>query len=247
MGLTPKRDNQTHVPEGHQKPIGRPLFFACISVTVICTVVIIILSLNNVPTEPFGHAPRVLILLMLAIVVTASLAVTKIIPWRSLSFLEWQQPQVLGSFVGLIFGSLGLVVGLATVFNPPGATEKTVEEIRDALEKGGIAKGQSSLVEKNIAGVWGEPGCQVTYQIRLDLGLLKIDSQKSALGQRPLVMELAAESGQARRLVASVIEPVGERGDQHEFVYERHGTREFLTWIIKKREISLKLDRCSGE
>jgi len=150
----------------------------------------------------------------------------------------------LGSFVGLIMGALGLAVGLTAIFNPPAATEKTLSDVRQQLQDAGITRGDASLIERHINGVWGEPGCQVTYDLALGKGQLTIASGKSVPGQNPLNMELAAEPGTGARLVTSVMMPLQERGDTHEFLYEQVGTREFLTWVIKKREISLKLDRC---
>lgn len=220
------------------------MFFVSIGVTLACALIFIVLALRGVPTDEFGYAPHVLILLVVAIFVTASLAITKIIPWGSRSLRDWQRPQVLGSFVGLIMGAVGLAAGLTPLFNPPAATEKTLAEVRDDLKNAGITKGNASLVERHIAGLWGEPGCQVSYDFALDNGLLTVASRRSVSGQSPLNLELKAEPGAGARLVASVLLPLQERGDQHEFLYEQAGARDFLTWVIRKREISLKLDRC---
>ena len=241
-----------------QKPVSRPLFYGSIGVTLACTAALITLALRGVPTEDFGYAPHLLILLVVAIFVVASLAITEIIPWRSRSLRDWQRPKVLGSFVGLIMGALGLAAGLTPIFNPPAATEKTVEEVRKRteatgktvdevhkrLEEAGVTRGATSLVERHINGTWGEPGCLVTYDLALDKGLLTVGSRQSVAGQRPLKMELQAEPGMGSRLVTSVVLPLNERGDQHEFLYQQAGAREFLTWVAKKREVSLRLDRC---
>jgi hypothetical protein len=237
--------NRTLLPaERPQKPLSKPLFYASISVTLACTALLITMALRGVPTEELGYAPHLLILLVVAIFVVASLAITEIIPWHSRSLRDWQRPKVLGSFVVLIMGSLGLAAGLTPIFNPPAATEKTVEEVRKRLEEAGVTRGATSLVERHINGIWGEPGCLVTYEVALDKGLLSVESRKSVAGQSPLKMELQAEPGMGSRLVTSVVFPLNERGDQHEFRYQQAGAREFLTWLIKKREISLQLDRC---
>jgi hypothetical protein len=220
------------------------LFFASIGITVASTVTLLVLALRGVPTEDFGYAPHVLIVLVVAIFVIASLAITEIIPWHSRSLRDWSRPKVLGSFVGLLMGALGLAAGLTPIFNPPAATEKTVDEVRRRLDDAGITRGEASLVERHIDGTWGEPGCQVTYDLALNRGLLTVESRQSVAGQAALKMELQAEPGTGNRLVTSVVMPLNERGDQHEFVYQQAGAREFLTWVIKKREISLTLDRC---
>jgi hypothetical protein len=239
-------DRQARAAVRPQRPLSKPLFLGSIAVTLICTVTLVAVALRGVPSEQFGYVPHLLILLAVAIFIVASLAITEIIPWHSRSLRDWSRPKVLGSFVGLMMGAIGLAAGLTPLFNPPAATEKTVEDVRRRLEDAGITRGQESLVEKNINGIWGEPGCQVTYDLALEKGLLKVASVKSVTGQRSLQLELQAEPGAGGRLVASVVMPVADRGNQHEFVYERAGTREFLTWVIKKRETSLKLDRCQG-
>ena len=227
-----------------QKPLHRAVFFGSIAITIACALTLIGVALRGLPTDEFGYVPHVLIVLVIAIFVTASLAITEIIPWGSNSLRDWQRPKVLGSFVGLIMGALGLAAGLTPLFNPPAATEKTLADVQRRLQDAGIAKGDASLVERGIPGTWGEPGCAVTYAIELGKGLLKITSAASLQGQSPLHMEFAAEPGAGSRLLASVIFPLQERGDAHVFVYEQSGTREFLRWEIRKREVSLKLDRC---
>jgi hypothetical protein len=209
-----------------QKPVSKLLFFGSLGITFVCVLTLFGLALRGVPTTEGGYGPHLLIVLAFSIFVTASLAITEIIPWGSRSLRDWQRPKVLGSFVGLIMGGLGLAVGLKPLFDPP------VEEVRKRLEEAGVGSGKAALIEQHINGIWGEPGCQVTYGIGLDKGLLTIESQRSVAGQSPLRLELQAEPGRSHRLVASVALPLQYRGDQHEFLYERAGTR------------SLKLDRC---
>jgi hypothetical protein len=229
-----------------QKPLSKALFFGSVGITLACTAALLVVALRGVPQDEFGYGPHLLILLAVAIFVVASLAITEIIPWHSRSLRDWSRPKVLGSFVGLMMGAVGLAAGLTPLFNPPGATEKTLEEVRKRLDDAGITRGQASLIERHINGLWGEPGCRVTYDLALHNGLLKVSSVKSVAGQSPLQYEFQAEPGTGGRLVTSVVVPLPDRGDQHEFVYEQAGAREFLTWVRKKREISLKLDRCQG-
>jgi hypothetical protein len=228
-----------------QKPLGKAFFVGSVTIAVTSAATLIALALRGVPTDEFGYAPHLLVILVVAIFVIASLAITEIIPWHSRSLRDWSRPKVLGSFVGLIMGALGLAAGVTPIFNPPAATEESLQAVRKQLEAGGITRGVASLVEAHIAGIWGEPGCQVTYNFALDKGLLTVTSIKSVTGQSPLMLELQAEPGVGGRLVSSVLMPLPQRGDQHEFLYEKAGAREFLTWVIKKREISLKLDRCA--
>lgn len=224
--------------------VGKPWFFGSLSVTLVCAITLIVLALQGVSTADFGYWPHLLILLAVAIFITASLAITEVIPWSSRSFKDWQQPKVLGSFVGLIMGAVGLAAGLVQIFEPPRATEQTVADIRDKLTESGVMRGQGSLVEQHIRGAWGEPGCQVTYDVALANGELTIASAKSVSGQNPFHMQLKAEPGTGSRLVASVWQPLQQRGEQHVFVLEKAGSIESLTWTMQKRETPLRLDRC---
>lgn len=230
--------------ERAQRPVSRLKFVLAVGITLATSLALLVQGLRGVPTEEFGYFPHLLIVLVVAISVVASLAVTSIIPWHSRSLREWARPKVLGSFIALIMGSLALAAGLVPLFNPPAATEKTVSDINRRLEEAGVAAGEGSLIERAIAGRWGEPGCAVTYDIRQTQGHLSITSHRSVAGQRPLHLELQTEPGRGSRLVASVIHPLDQRGEQHEFVYERAGPQAFLTWARKKHEISLKLDHC---
>ncbi len=256
--MKPPPNRQAPPPGRPQKPLSQPLFYGSVTVTLVSAATLMGLALQGISTEEFGYGPHLLILLVVAIFIVASLAITEIIPWRSQSLRDWQRPKVLGSFIGLIMGALGLAAGLTPIFSPKQATEQSVlelqrdtqatgqavNEVQQRLEEAGVTRGTQSLVERHINGIWGEPGCQVTYELALDRGLLTIASRQSVAGQPPLKMELQAEPGTGARLVTSVVSPPPQRGDAHEFVYQQAGTREFLTWVIKRREISLQLDRC---
>lgn len=239
-------DRNKRLPiERPQRPIAKRRFFAIVTLMLGVTVTLLGLILRGVPTEPYGVWPHLLLLLVVAMSVVASLAITEIIPWGSRSFRDWSRPKVLGSVVALNLAAVGLAAGLAQIFNAPAATQKDVQQLDQRLQEAGVARGPGSLIEQHISGRWGEPGCQVTYDLALANGLLTVASRQSVPGQSPLNYELQSEPGMGARLVTSVIEPLRERGDQHEFVYEQAGARQFLTWVIKKREISLKLDRCA--
>ena len=241
MKRTPTGTLLTNRP---QKPLNKFYFVSSLCVSLTCAVTLLVLALRGVSVEDFGYFPHLLVLLAVAIFLIASLAITDIIPWHSENLRDWSRPKVLGSFIALIMGSLGLAAGLTPIFNSPAATAKSLADVSKRLEEAGITRGDDSQIEKYIYGSWGEPGCHVTYHIALDKGLLTVVSRKSVDGQVPLKIELQAERGGANRMVASVIDPLKERGEQHEFLYEQAGTHEFLTWIIKRREISLRLDRC---
>lgn len=233
-------------------PVSLTIFWGSVAATAVCSSVVLWTILGNVSDDAVGKLPRILIILLLGIFITASLATTEIFPWHSRRFREWQRPKVLGSVVLLLLGSVAFIAGVAAVFAPPNATEatasktlKTVAQVQEHLIEAGITRGKNSLVEQHIDGLWGEPGCQVTYAVVLNNGLLTIASDNSVKGQNPFRIELETEPGRADRLVASVVMPLDERGDQHEFTYQVVGAREFLSWVIKKREVSLKLDRCT--
>jgi len=227
------------------------MFWVSLGLTGVCAGTYIWLIVSSVPTDRFGWWPRVLLLVTLAVSVLASLAVTQVIPWGSRSWRDWRRPKVLGAFVGLIVGLVGVASSVSNVFAPPAATQDdvqaattAVQRVDERLQTAGVTEGPSSAIERALPGTWGEPGCTVTYRFALAPGLLTIESVRSVPGQVPLKLELQPEPGRVARLVATTVTPLAERGEQHEFVLDAASSGRFLNWSVRKREVVLRLDRC---
>lgn len=199
--------------------------------------------LSSISTDSWGYVPHIAISLGVVIFAIASLAATEILPPHPFSWRELSRPKTLGAVVLLLMGTLPFAGALVTIFVDP------VTTLRPILVELGLVRGAGAVVEKNIRGIWGEPGCAVTYTIILKDGLLTIRSLKSVAGQDPMNIKMEAERGFGNRLVAVVREPLENRGEQHRFIYSEigGGSREQLTWEIVKRGMPNILDRCEPE
>jgi hypothetical protein len=232
------------------------------TLTGLCIAVIVWLVVGNVPIDDFGIWPRILLVGLLALFTVASLASTEVIPWHSLSWLEWRQPNVLGTIVYLLLGAVSFVAGVANVFAPPVASEATQVTIRndvgkvlnrqDALAAGqdqiGEALGISrqSLVRANIAGTWGEPGCAITYRLALNGRSLVMSSLESDADMVPFREEytIVADADRAGSSGDSLSAmEVNEVGGAHDgqgviFTYGGNGTSAWLEWKHRSQQIN---------
>jgi uncharacterized integral membrane protein len=252
-----------------QKPVKPLLFWASSGLTLVCSVVLVWLFLRNVSDAEFGIWPRILIAVLLVIFIAASLATTEIIPWTSRSWADWRRPKVLGMVIYMVLGGVAFAAGLANIFNPPAAEQKTlletkrdvgavkkdtgqlVEGQRDIAEAVGV--GAPSLIRQKIAGVWGRPGCAVTYRFTLTDRALKVRSVKSAAGMEPYNPEYSvigernntAPNGE-RSSIMETTETVGFwPGFGVQFQYYTDGSNERLVWDHKKMAtMPLELGRC---
>jgi len=166
--------------EPPQQPVGERVFWISIGLSGLCCAVIVWLVLANVPGDVFSFWPRVFIVALLAIFVCGSLATTEVIPWGSRSWIQWRRPKVLGAVVCLLLGAGGFVAGVATIFNPPAAEQKTLVATQKAVQ--GVDRKLDELstflharfpddppVLKEIGGRWGDldPACEVVWDIRV--------------------------------------------------------------------------------
>lgn len=227
-----------------QRPLSRLVIIAIIGIAITCAVTLIALAFIQVSTAEFGYTPHILIFLLVGLSTTAALWGTDIIPWRNENPREWARPRVLGFVIAQIVGSVQITLGIMPTFVAPVAQQRTLDEVLLKLDEGGVTNGERSLIERHIGGIWGEQGCDVTYAMTLKSSQLKIESKKILPGMTSYSWELRAEPGIKSRLAATVIRPLEDQGHTHEFIYERIGDRDFLTWVIKRRETSLRLDRC---
>ena len=252
-----------------QKPVSYTFFWISSGLAVLCAAILIWLLLGNISTAQFGIWPRILIVGLLIIFVTASLATTEIIPWTSRSWTDWRRPKVLGTLVYMVLGGVGFVAGLANIFNPPAAEQQTLLETKKDVgavkrDTGQLLKGQEdigaavgvgapSLIRQNIGGIWGRPGCAVTYSFTLSDRALKVRSIKSTTGMNPYNPEYsvvaernnAAANGE-RSSIMETTETVGFwPGFGVQFQYYTDGSTERLVWDHKKMTtMPLELGRC---
>jgi len=252
-----------------QRPVGPAFFWASMALTGVCIAAIVWLVIGNVPMRDFGLWPRVLVVALLALFVIASLATTEVIPWSSRSWAEWRRPRVLGTIVYLMLGAAGFVAGIANVFDPPLADRATQVAIRDEVGEIGkdtdvlvagqgdiadaVGVGRTSLVRRNIGGVWGEAGCGVTYRFRLDDRSLVMSSLRDEPGMAPFREEYTiladadrAGPGGERLSIMDTTEVGGAHdGQSVTFTYGGNGSSAWLEWKHRSQGINAqRLVRC---
>jgi hypothetical protein len=169
----------------------------------------------------------------------------------------------------MVLGGTSFAAGLSNIFNPPGALQTTLIETQktgDAVKRdtGALITGQAkiqeavgvgapSLIRQKIAGVWGRPGCAVTYDFALDDRALTVRSVKSTAGMKRYDPEFSvvadrnnlAANGE-RSSIMETTESVGFwPGFAVQFQYYTDGSTERLVWDHKKMAtMPLELVRC---
>lgn len=232
------------------------------AVTGVCVGFVVWMVIGEVPVSEFGFWLRVLVIVLLLVFVFASLATTEVIPWSSRSWVDWRRPKVLGTIVYLLLGAAGFIAGMADILNSPAADQATQLAIRDQVGaigndtgamiagQGEIAKavgvGRRSMIRDNIAGVWGEAGCSVTYRITLVDRALRMESLRSAAGMAPYRAEFTVNADGDRpgpdgeRI--SVMEAREERGwfpgYSVTFTYRSSGDTKALFWDHRKMNVN---------
>jgi hypothetical protein len=244
-----------------QRPLTSKFFWLSMMVTGACIAVIVWLVIANVSVREFGIWPRVLVVLLLAIFTVASLSSTEVLPWHSRSWADWRRPKVLGTVVYLLLGAAGFIAGIANAFDPP-ADRETQNAIRrdvagvaqntEALISGqgniadAVGVGRPSLVRANIDGIWGEPGCAVTYRLRLNDRSLILSSLRDEPGMTSLVEQYTTVADADRpgrdgeHLSVMDTREVGgpHDGQSVTFTYGSNGTSAWLEWRHASQSIN---------
>lgn len=232
------------------RPVGWWLFWASLLLSGLCGATVVWMVIANLPTGVLGIGPRVVVVALLAIFVCASLATTEIIPWGSRSWVHWRSPKVLGAVIYLVLGAAAFVAGVATIFNPPAAEQKTLVATQRAV----IATGQkvdaiTTMLKPPASphlmnGVWGEPGCAVTFNLALK-GDALIMTTKTLPAGYPAWRSVATITTRTTNEIQTVVdEPLADRGQAAVFTYRGNGVTEHLIWRPIHSQVSTTLDRC---
>jgi hypothetical protein len=241
------------------------------AVTGICIAIIVWLAIGNVPEGAFAVPSRILVLVLLAIFVVASLATTEVIPWRSQSWLEWRRPKVLGTVIYLLLGAASFVAGIAAVLNPPAAEQATLVAVGGDVAKLGagvdrlqtsvagisdaIRPGKTPLIVSGINGVWGEDDCTVTYRLAVHDRSLQMRSVRDRPGMKPYEAEYTINAAsdrigqQGERLsIMDVREEQGWfPGYAVTFTYLTNSNSKTLIWDHRKMNVNaIELTPCVG-
>ena len=125
------------------------------------------------------------------------------------------------------------------------STEAKVDKISKAV---GIEEENSLLKEVN--GIWGRPGCKVTYDILIKQNSLSMTSLKSdGLAPFQSIGTITGKSqiigANAKSVLINTTTENGEdRGKSYDFIYEDNGAIKRLKRVDKSRGLEVSFDYC---
>lgn len=178
--------------------------------------------------------------------VVATLITSRDTPVRGMPLSSWLEPKAIAAvFLAIVAGFSAVSLGL-TVIEPRGAVEskpRAIETKVDRLLERTPEAPPPARIREKIVGVWGEPGCAVTYRFSLKDKALTIDGERRPAGAPPWRL-VATETGSEGDVLHAVGEaPAEAKGDAVTFTYSVGGV-ERLTWDDQSGSVPLELDRC---
>jgi hypothetical protein len=195
-----------------------------------------------------GKGPWIALALF-AVGVIASLAAlfaTQGAPLGAKRWATWLQPRPIAFLFAAIFVGFGAMTDALALFEPrpavesePGAIEQAVNAIRAAVAPTPPAPPRIRL---KIVGIWGEPGCAVTYRFRIEGQALIIESVRPPPATAPWRGVATILSARGDIMEVRMEQP--ERGGAVTFTYLTNGVTERLRWHDQSRSVPLDLDPC---
>lgn len=173
-------------------------------------------------------------------------------PWKEGRWSAWLQPRPIALIFLAAFAGLGMMGNVQSLLaslwsrpdvmeSAPGAIEKGVRQI---LTEVAPAPAAPPRIRLKLPGVWGEPGCAVTYRFRIEERALLVDAERRPRGAAPyrLVASITGAEGDALNVTGEA--PETARGKAATFTYATNGVTERLTWDDQVGPVPLELDRC---
>lgn len=173
-------------------------------------------------------------------------------PWKKRGWSAWLQPRPIAFIFLAMFAGLGMMGNVQSLLeslwsrpgvseSAPGAIEKGVKQI---LTKVAPPPAAPPRIRLKLPGVWGEPGCRVTYRFAIRDQALLVDAERRPDGAPPyrLVATITASEGDAINVTGE--QPASARGKAATFTYWTNGATERLTWDDQVSPAPLELDRC---
>lgn len=219
-----------------------------LTVAAACALSLVFLILSSAVETGKGLWAAFFVLIIGGIGAIAGLFATEGAPLDARHWTAWLQPRPISFLFLAIFGSAGFMLDVLSIFEPrpavesqPGAIEQGVNEIRVA-----VAPKATELprIRLKLSGIWGEPGCAVTYRFAIRERALIVDSVRRPAGTPPhhLVATIVREHGDVMNITGE--EPATARGKATTFTYVTNGVIERLTWDDETTPVPLELDRC---
>jgi len=179
--------------------------------------------------------------------VIATLITGRDTPVRGMPLSSWLEPKAIASvFLAIVAGFSAVSLGL-TVIEPRSAVESrplAIESKVDTLLKRTPTAPPPARIREKIGGLWGEPGCAVTYRFTLRDKALIVDGERRPAGEAPwtLVATVTSAEGDVVNVVGE--QPARAKGSAAAFTYVTNGVTERLVWDDQGDEVPVELERC---
>jgi len=202
-----------------------------------------------------------LCLFVLVVIALGSLAKEQVIPWNSGELSDWLQWKTVGAAVyALMVGTLSAatIIQLLDPKDTPGElvlanrnaarAAANTNRIMHGMSRAGLMSSADAVLSSGLPGVWGERGCQVTYQVAVHETGMTMQSLKDVAGLEPFrqVLRLAPARASADGSVSAMAEIVDgpDVGSTVVLGYEKIAGIERLVRDQKAPQRTMTLDRC---
>lgn len=195
-----------------------------------------------------GPWAKAFLFLLGVIAVLAALFASSDAPVGARRWTAWLKARPIALIFVAIFAAFGVMTDALSLLAPrpavesaPGAIEAGINEIRKAVRP---KAAEPPRIRLKLPGVWGEPGCAVTYRFAIRDRALIVDSVRRPAGAPPhhLVATIIGAGGDVMNVAGE--EPAAARGTAATFTYATNGVTERLMWDDQVRPVPLELDRC---
>lgn len=99
---------------------------------------------------------------------------------------------------------------------------------------------------KSMSGLWGEPGCDVTWRVAIDGAALRATLEKKPVGQGAFELLASITSATATQLSVVGETPQAAKGRAATFVLDQSGAIPKLTWDDRSSDVPLVLEPCAS-
>jgi hypothetical protein len=227
---------------------SRRLGYLALVIAAVCALILFVLVLTSALESGKGLLAAAFLMIVGALATVSTLVAEDGAPVGAPRHSAWLRPRPIGFLFVAIFIGFGTMTNALALFEPrpavesqPHAIENNVNEILTHVIP---HPAPPPRILSRIGGVWGEPGCAVTYRFRIVDRALIIDSLRQPPHTEPyhLVATITPASGDVLNVVGE--EPATARGSAATFTYSTNGVVQRLRWDDRVRPVPLDLDRC---
>lgn len=159
------------------------------------------------------------------------------------------RPQALSGIALAILTAFGALTDAVSLLSPRPVVESEPLKIERQLQTlVDHAEGKTttpSMALAKIPGVWGEPGCGVTFRFAVEGKALNVTAEKLPPGAAPYQLIAVIDHVEHMSIVVHGEHPAEARGRAASFTLASIGGLERLVWDDKSLPTPVELDRCS--